>query len=299
MLLIGSSGYIGSYLVEILLEQTEIELTTVDSRPGGDIQANHQTLSQEFLNAFEIVLFFAGSSSVQQSVGDPWSAAEENCWSLVKLAKKLRSGSVLIYASSASVYGAVHTELEASGDSIQDKSFESSSLSLPLNIYDGSKIAADTLLLHLPVKTVGLRMGTVSGWSRNFRPELVFNSFVNATVRSKNPVLKVTNPRADRTLLFLSDLAIVILKLIEKRENELPRILNVGSLSMKIGEIANGISRITNAAIEIGDGNPTYSFRLDLTMQSRLGAAPVHTFEEQAKSLIDSLERGKEPWVFA
>ena len=258
ILLVGGCGYIGSYLYSMLLKEGS-DVCVCDMQLRGNplnislIDNDYSNLSKSDLQAFDIILWFAGHSSVAQSIKDPEGALQNNCLQLYEFVKRLSSGTKFIYASSASLY--------SSDDRSPEEASEESLVKIPMNNpYDISKFAFDYLLQSfLPkCKFYGLRMGTLSGNSPNLRPELVFNAMsISASTKG---VVNLQNGSSWRTILFLEDLWILVRSIILK--NPAPGFINVGSHSVTLADLASEIGTAWGASINDCGNSKTYSFRL-------------------------------------
>lgn len=290
VLLVGGCGYIGSYMYG-QLRAAGFKVTVVDRLTRGNpgavpdvLVTDYAELDPDYLGQFDAVVWFAGHSSVGQSVLDPKGALANNCLNLFNFAKKLRPETKLIYASSGSLYStkAAHT-LPAS---------EVSLATIPSqNPYDISKFAFDYIAQNFLENFYALRMGTLSGYSPNVREELVFNSMNLAAVRSGQ--VRLMNSESNRTILFLSDLWVLIKKLLQTRQQ--PGIYNAGSYSCKMGELAHGIAMAWNAQVMYQGDSETYSFLLDTTkMKAICGAElPTLTLQERCQQFIHDYRAAK------
>jgi UDP-glucose 4-epimerase len=266
VLLVGGCGYIGSYLFECLIANG-FTVSVCDKLSRGNplnlpiTSLDYNDLTPEELARFETILWFAGHSSVGQSITDPQGAIANNCLNLFSFAKKLPATTKLIYASTASLYPLNDTLAPLTEDSL---------IRIPAqNAYDISKFAFDYLAQHFLSRFYGLRMGTVSGYSPNLRPELIFNAMNLSAVKSGR--VHVKNADAFRTILFLSDLWVLVEHLI--RHDAPSGFYNAGSITASIGEFGRQIADAWGATV-IDEGKaPTYSFKLDCSkMQGLCGA---------------------------
>jgi UDP-glucose 4-epimerase len=263
VLLIGGCGYIGSFLYKKLyLEGINVNVCDQLTR-GNKLEIsidpkNYKDLDRNYLNSHDLVIWFAGHSSVPQSIQDPNAALENNCINLYELGKKLDNTTKLIYASSASLYS-------KTGISI-DPAKESDLVNIPYqNAYDVSKFAFDYIAENFLDNFYSLRMGTVSGYSDNLRPELLFNSMSLSAHGSKKVFVK--NKDSFRTILFLEDLWLFIRQILI---NEIPfGFYNLGSISGSIGEFAQGIASAWNAEVIDQGESKTYSFLLDTSRMNQ------------------------------
>lgn len=286
ILLIGGCGYIGSYLYQ-RLEYSGFAVTVVDLLKRGNplcipvINDDYANLSDDFLRRFDAVLWFAGHSSVGQSVSDPDGAVANNCLNLFSFAKRLPPRTKLIYASSGSLY--------STSSSPTVPASEASLATIPSqNAYDISKFAFDYLAKNFLSNFYALRMGTLSGYSPNLRPELVFNAMNIAAVATGTVHLK--NSASYRTILFLSDLWVLVNKLLTVHHE--PGVYNAGSISFRLGELAHGIATTWGARVLHEGDSETYSFLLDTTrMKAICGIDLVSTdLSQRCREFIDQYE---------
>ena len=286
ILLIGGCGYVGSYLYQ-QLERAGFIVTVVDLLKRGNplglkvIEEDYANLQQDFLRQFDAVLWFGGHSSVGQSLADPDGAAFNNCVNLFSFAKLLAVHTKLIYASSASLYSTKSTPVVPAS--------EGSLINIPSqNAYDISKFAFDYLAKGFLSNYFALRMGTVSGYSPNLRPELVFNAMNIAAATTGRVHLK--NSDSNRTILFLSDLWLLVRKLLVTPQQ--PGVYNAGSMSFKMGELAHGIASTWNAQVICEGDSDTYSFLLDTTCMKAICGSDltVTTLSQRCHDFIEQYQ---------
>ena len=259
ILLIGGCGYVGSYLHQRLLADGA-EVTVCDLELRGNplatplIESDYRNLSSKSLQRFDGVLWFAGHSSVGSAVNDPIGALHNNCLGLFQLVQNLNDHTKFIYASTGSLYTSA-LKYPAALDE------ESLKMIPKNNPYDSSKFAFDYLLSNFTKhKTyLGLRMGTICGFSPNLRAELVFNAMSIAA--SERGIVSLRNAESWRTILFLEDLWILVRTILRKKMNA--GFINAGSLTMTMRALSEKISTAWGACIENNGDSATYSFRLD------------------------------------
>ncbi len=287
ILLIGH-GYIGTYLADHLVRRGH-DLTIcarriqAHTRAARVIEKPYQDLDQAVLNEQDAILWFAGHSSVQKSMADPEGAVQNNCFDLLKFARRRPVKVPFIYASTASLYsvpsvaGAVPPELK-----------EGEAVIASLNAYDSSKAAFDALVGTFCTNTMGLRLGTVCGMSPALRPELIFNAMNISALR--DGAVTVTNTQAWRSLLFLEDLALAIDGLLQA--NSLPgQFVNLASYNIQIGEIASQIARYHSVPLYQGGDSATYSFRMNTDLaQSTLGPFAGRSLAEQCAAFCAAVQ---------
>jgi UDP-glucose 4-epimerase len=277
ILLVGGCGYIGSYLYP-LLTRAGYKVTVVDIIDRGNpgripvIRQDYASLSKEFLSSFGTVLWFAGHSSVSKCILEPADGIINNCINLFSMAQKIPADTKFIYASSGSVYSASLNKKEISF-------FSEKTLLCPpeFNAYDMSKYALDYLLKNLNGNHCGLRMGTLAGYSANLRQDLVFNAMNISALN--DGFINLSNPRNHRTILFLNDLGQLLLRLIEA-EN-IPKLINAGSLNLSINTLARRLGEIWSVPILQSEDTNPYSFGMDLGLISKF-VGKLANFDDEA-----------------
>ena len=290
VLLVGGCGYIGSYMYG-KLRQSSFGVTVVDRGARGNpgaipsvIDAGYDSLDEATLARFDAVLWFGGHSSVSQSVEDPKGALSNNCLDLFNFAKKLRPETKLIYASSGSLYSSKGINTVAAS--------EASLAVIPSqNPYDISKFAFDYIAQNFLENFYALRMGTLSGYSPNTREELVFNSMNLSAVRTGN--VRLMNGESNRTILFLSDLWVLLRKLLLTKQQS--GIFNVGSNSFRMGELAHVVATTWDAQVLYQGESETYSFLLDTTKMKAICGAdlPVVSLQTRCREFIADYRAGQ------
>ena len=281
ILLVGH-GYVGSYLLPAL-SKAGLDVSVCDQnvdRLAGvpnAMRCRYQELTIADLADFNVILWFAGHSSVPMSLSDPDGALANNCLDLLHFARRKPLNSRLIYASTASVYSVMMSE-----NGIAPPSLDESETRLdPVNPYDCSKVSMDALARCFANAITGIRLGTVCGMSPFLRPELIFNAMNIAAMR--DGCVQVRNRRSYRNILFLEDLAHYVLKLIEFRD-ELPPILNTGSLNISIGQLADSIAAFHGVPVIDHGSSTTYSFQMNCQkIQSLCGPAPAVSMAERCE----------------
>lgn len=282
ILLIGGNGYIGSYL-NFYLKKKGYKVDICDQYPMNKSSVciypfSYTGITSKDLAKYNAVLWFAGHSSVSQSNADPIGALNNNMVNLIDFLKKLPNENILfIYASTASLYSGLRGPVK---EDMQILPYE--------NSYDISKFSFDYLAKRFHSKIIGLRMGTLAGFSPNLRPELIFNSMVlNAYLNNE---VKVANKKKIRSILFLSDLAeIVNLFLTSKKIS--PGHYNCASFTFSIDELGEKIANYFGAKVKYLPDSPTYSFSVDTLKIKKMGFRKTFTFNEQIKNFINDVKK--------
>lgn len=272
VLLIGGAGYIGSYLHgRLLADGIEADICDLGLRDNGAVPVKFQTdyaaLTEAMLAPYSAIVWFAGHSSVPLATKDPSGALTNNCINLAALRRRAPESARLIYASTGSLYSTpvASTKGEVALSSEDDIIYPNN------NAYDMSKFCFDYMAQGFLKNFVALRLGTVSGYSPNLRPELIFNAMNLSALRTGK--VKVSNAGASRSILFLDDLYKVVAAAIGRAA--IPDgFYNIASATGTVGMFAEAVARFHGADIEHLPDSPTYSFALDTVKVRRtLGIA--------------------------
>lgn len=285
VLILGGEGYIGSRLQEVLREHFTVDIVDICWHHGClnplIIRKDYSELSPEFLSKYDVIVVLAGHSSVKSCEGDIKSSWLNNVTNFNDLLKKLNFSrkiekQLVIYASSASIYGNSNP-----GETHKENCVNFS----PVNNYDITKYALDLLgqiAIDNGENVIGLRFGTVNGWSPNLRTDLMLNSmFKSALTESK---VQVTNKHVARAVLGLEDLCNAILACID---NPNPGIYNLSSFNSTVQELADIVSKKLNVPIiDNGDVTGVYDFSLD---NSKFTKTFNFKFEQTPETILDDL----------
>jgi len=225
VLIIGGLGYIGSQLYHHLKDTKKYMLSIDDKGTWGrdyDVVFQFADItSKNYISdnteEADVIILLAGLSSVQLCKGNFHNAFEHNVMAFSNIANLLKPEQTLIYASSSSVYGA-HDSYYA---------YESDKLKAPLNPYDHTKQLIDQIYLqeYSHKNIIGLRFGTVNGFSKNFRTDVMLNAMSYSAIEDK--CVNVFNGDTRRSILGITDCCRAIQSIID---NPMPGIYNLASL---------------------------------------------------------------------
>ena len=254
VLILGGNGYIGSRLREVLRQKhfvKSIDICWFNHDEYSDRRDYHK-LSREELAEFEVIIVLAGHSSVPSCNGalpGPWL---NNVTNFTDLLDKT-TDQLIIYASSASVYG---------NSKPGERHKETNKIFVPVNNYDVTKYALDqqaTIANLTGKRVIGLRFGTVNGYSANLRVDVMINSMYHSVQNDRG--IQVSNKHISRAMLGIEDLCRAVERCIEQ---PVPGIYNLSSFNTTVGEIAEAVSRKLGAEI-VDNGNTAnaYDFALD------------------------------------
>jgi len=251
ILVLGGGGYIGTQFIDYAkIYYPDLSIVVVDSESYADsvikrsdvhyISAKFQNLSASFYSEFTDIVLLAGQGSVSNSK-NVLNVIDNNVRNFAWLLDILSQKQKLIYASSSSVYGRTNNKEV-------DENFNKTSGYEPYNYYDWSKQTIDQLAELSGKHYYSLRFGTVNGFSRNFRNDVMINSMVyNA---KKNGKIFISNSNVNRPILNINDLSRALLKIIFDGKKELSGVYNLNSFNASVQEIASEVSRACHVPCE-------------------------------------------------
>lgn len=245
VLVVGGCGYLGSAVYNHLKESRQYELVTsldLEWRGNPGIAVNVIADYREFTlyPTYDAILWFAGHSSVQRCLADPFGAFANNVDGIVRVIKQLGGQQKFIYASSSCVY-----------DYLTHGRFH--------NMLDYSKYAAEEALKLLYSNAYILRLGSVAGASPNMRLDTMVNRMVSDAVTAGH--LRVFNPGIERPILAMRDLLRLIPAVMVGEYGQ--GVIDAASFMTTPEGIAQVIAEETGSMIEIDTSrSPTYSFSM-------------------------------------
>ena len=276
ILILGGAGYIGTRLREVLRERHFVKTNDICwfNHDETSDRRDYHKLTKKELAEVEVVIVLAGHSSVPSCLGALYSPWLNNVTNFTDLLDKL-DDQLVIYASSASVYGN-----SASGQ--QHK--ETNTHFTPVNNYDVTKYALDqqaTIANLTGKRVIGLRFGTVNGYSANLRVDVMINSMYHSVQNDQG--IQVSNSHISRAMLGIEDLCRAVERCIEQ---PVPGIYNLSSFNATVGEIAEAVSRKLGAEIvDKGNTANAYDFALDTALFEQ-------TYDFEFKETPDTILNG-------
>lgn len=325
ILVTGSAGFIGSFLVQRLLERGDEVIGIDNHNDYYDPELKEDRLNQfidcenythfrsDISNKNEIddifqnkkpekVVNLAAQAGVRYSMENPHSYVDSNIVGFTNILEACRHNDVkhLVYASSSSVYGA-NTVMPFSVNHNIDH---------PLSLYAASKKANELFahtysnLYNLP--TTGLRFFTVYGpWGR---PDMALFMFTKAILNNKTiQVFNYGNHKRDFT--YIDDIVEGVIRALDKTaqpnkkwSSKSPdpgssfapwRVYNIGNNNpVKLNDYINAIEKATGIKakkellpLQPGDVPETYADITDL--EADLNYKPVTKIEEGVKNFVD------------
>jgi len=241
ILIIGSSGYIGSYLSKHLASLYYVQGCDIKATQFTHIQKNGRELTLEELTPFDVIIYLAGfSGRAMCDLYDFSRSYEENVVDIRTVAQKLTTKQVLLYASSASV-------VEGHENSVDETCVINETL---LDKYAQSMFIREKELAQIPnLRCIGFRFGTVIGKSPIQRTDLVHLAMIRNALQTG--FISVQNPSCRRGILSLEELKLSfksVLKQIEKVQAF--SIYHLCSFNTSIDEIAKEVAIQTGSSLQ-------------------------------------------------
>jgi nucleoside-diphosphate-sugar epimerase len=237
---IGGAGYIGCQLVPRLLSRG-YEVSVVDllwfgnKLPSGAKveQRSVMDIREEDLAGVDTVVFLAGLSNDPMAEFSPARNFVENASSPAYLAYIAKRAGVrrFIHGGSCSVYGYTVNEL-----------YDEESPAVSNYPYGISKLQGEFAAMQLrddKFSVIGLRKGTVSGYSPRMRLDLVVNAMFKSAV--KDGIIFVNNPSIWRPILSIHDAVSGYVRAIEAAPG-ISGIFNLASGNYTIGEVGDSVA---------------------------------------------------------
>ncbi len=249
ILIIGSEGYIGSFLNNRYKNLYNIKCIDIKINKFG------REITEEEIRENNIIIYLGGLSGRKQCEDKTKEEVYfENVDDILNVIHKMNKNQLIIYASSASL-------LEGSHDIPVDENYE-----IKQDLLD--KYAESMMLREKAIKninntnTIGLRFGTVIGISPNQRVDLVHIAMMKSAIRKG--IVNVVNPKCYRSILSIQDLADVFSKIIHNYENiKGNNIYNIGSFNGCIMSFAKNITDYTHSKLNIISDNGLSGFSMD------------------------------------
>jgi nucleoside-diphosphate-sugar epimerase len=278
ILLIGSSGYIGSSLKKYLKNEdiTCLDLTS-NIFEDKTIIKDYDKISSYEISNFDAVILLAANSGVIPCEGHPIHSLDNNVVKFVNLLHKIQKKQKFIYASTCSIYGDIKGQLAKESDPFFSA----------LNYYDLTKYMTDCYSKLSDVEFYGLRFATVNGKfkeSRVVRDDVIINSMVKNAFFSKK--IKCINPNVSRGILGLNDLCKAIKTILYGEDKR--GIYNLSSFNSTVGEISNYVKNKYNVSSEVIEdiNNKTYDFKVDC---SKFINCYNFRFQENLDTITDAI----------
>lgn len=284
VLIIGGNGYIGSRLVHDLHNTYDIHSVDICwfNSPDSHIEVrDYRQLSKQELTQYNTIVLLAGHSSVKMCDGPVLASWVNNVNNFINLVSKLDKSQTLIYASSGSVYG--------SGNSVSSEDIPLEFK--PINNYDLTKYSLDVQaekFIKDGYSIIGLRFGTVNGWSPNVREELMINAMTKKSLYDGS--ITINNKTITRPILGINDISRAVKSIVD---NPVPGIYNLSSFANTVENISGYVSKILDAKVqETINVSGAYDFIMDTSKFKRTYDFEfTESVESIVKEIVDKFEK--------
>jgi nucleoside-diphosphate-sugar epimerase len=298
VLVIGGAGYIGSALVEKLLDQG-LQVSVLDAMHYGEETlrrvAGHPNLTivrDDFRHIEVLTRAMTGAGSVIHLgglVGDPACAIDADLTVDINVTATRLIGEIakaagvrrFIFASSCSVYGACD-EIVAEGSRFN-----------PLSLYARTKVASEVVLdaLNSPdFRVTRLRFATIYGISGRTRFDLVVNLLCAKALR--DGLITVFGADQSRPFVHVEDVAMAIMKTLQAPLALVAgEAFNVGSDAQNytLGDVAKLVNKQVPEAKIVSDDTfvDKRNYRVSFEkLHTRLGFEPAWTLERGIAQVV-------------
>ncbi len=292
LLVTGGCGYVGTRLVEALLERTPQQVTVIDTAWFGNHLAPHprltvdirdvRTIDEVDLSAFDTIFHLAGIANDPSVDLNPYKSWEVNVLATMRLVDRAARQGVrqFVFPSSGAVYG-VRSEPRITED-----------LDLmPISDYNKTKMVAERVILSYRdrMTTTILRPATVCGMSRRMRLDLTVNLLtLQALTKGRITVFGGAQVRPNIHIDDLVDLYVFAW------ERRLDGIYNAAFENLTVLEIAELVARHVPAEIVVqGDNADPRSYRLCSDRLCATGFTPKKNVAAAVRELAAAYHEGR------
>lgn len=282
--IIGSHGYIGSFLYKQFNNNTNVDVYGFTKTNRNIIQQNltiinGKDIPETLIKTFDVIIYTAGISgfescskyTFEQLIG-------ENVNDIYEVAKKMDKTQLLIYLSTGVIYAGNEPFLNKEEIIINEDTLSTYGKTYYLR---EKKIQAFD---NGPV-CIGLRLGTVTGVSPMQNITRVYIAMLRDAFLKGS--ITVQNPECMRPILDIWDLYYAIERIIEYKNNIITnKIYNISSFNASMLEIATNISQYTGDSLKIEKSKQIVNFTMDCTLFSN---EFNFTFKGTHKTIIEDL----------
>jgi len=291
LLITGGCGYIGSRLVEALLERTPHEGTVYDAQWFGNylprhprltmIRADIRAIDACTLSPYDTIFHLAGIANDPAAELDPVASWEVNVLGTMQLVDRAARSGVrhFIFPSSGAVYG-----VRSEPDITEDLEL------MPISGYNKTKMVAERVILSYAgsMVTTIVRPATVCGCSPRMRLDLAVNLLtMQALTGGRMTVLGGNQVRPNIHIDDLVDLYLFVL------EHRLSGVYNAAFENLTILEIAKIIAAQIPSDITVKPSNDPRSYRLCSDRLLATGFAPKKNVATAVRELAAAYHGGR------
>ncbi len=291
ILITGGSGYVGSVLIPLLLNEGH-SIISVDTQWFGNYLPRHPNLQNLKIDLRETdliplegvhtVIHLANIANDPAVELNPTLSWEINVlYSLQLIEKAVKNGvKKFIFASSGSVYG------------IKDEPKVTEDLSLvPISVYNKTKMVAERVFLSYldRIKIFNIRPATVCGFSPRMRLDVSVNMLTFQALKNKK--ITVFGGSQIRPNINIKDMVRVYKFFIDNEAKS--GNYNAGFENISILEIAKLVREVIPAEIVVTESNDPRSYRQDSSKLLEIGFQPKFGVKEAINEIKEMFDLGK------
>ncbi len=290
ILVTGACGYKGTVLVPKLLA-ADHQVVAFDIQWFGNYLSPHPNLTvvqgdvcdidSVPLDGVDAIIHLSSVANDPCSDLDPKLTWEVSCLATMQLADRAKRKGIkrFIYASSGSVYG-VKEEEQVTEDLILT----------PISEYNKTKMVAERVLLSYAEDMVVqmVRPATVCGYSPRMRLDVAVNLLtMQALQRGHITVLGGDQVRPNIHIDDITDLYIFLLD-----NPQHTGVFNAGFENLSILEIANMITKVVPATVEVKASNDPRSYRVNSDRLLATGFRPKKNVQIGIEEVVEKVRSG-------
>jgi nucleoside-diphosphate-sugar epimerase len=265
ILVTGGCGFVGSQLVQLLIQHTDHTVHILDNELSGPnrnpavylitTDIRDKAAMHQLIPSYDIVVHLAGIVGVPACSVDEQFAFDVNVTGTQNIVRSLRSDAKIIFTSSTSAYGNKVNELVT----------EESTLT-PLTNYGLHKLYGETEIKRHIDNYIIVRPATAFGISQRTRLDVLPNTLIFDALTK--PRIDIFEPRVIRPFIHVYDFARVLLFAVQ---NKMPwkNVYNIGdsNLTMQKGDLARKIAKMANTEVVLMEGNDPDKRNYDVSFQ--------------------------------
>lgn len=290
ILILGGCGYVGSPLVERLLNKGH-KVDVIDNQWFGvnlDKSRNLKIIKKDIRNitkkdfrgkAYDCLIHLANIANDPSVDLNPLLSWEVNVLAFKNIIELSIDNKIkkFIYASSGSVYGISKSK----------KVNENHDL-IPISYYNKTKMIAERVLLSYQkkIKIYIARPGTICGISRRTRLDVVVNMFCYQAYKNKK--IKIFGGSQIRPNIHIDDMINAYEFFLNKKIE--PGVYNLGNENLSIHNIAKLVSKYSGCKIYKTKSNDNRSYRLDSSKIVSKGFKFTKSVDNAISEVLNSLK---------
>jgi len=289
VLVSGGLGYLGSVLIQKLLEQN-FEVKVLDESIYGYFLPKKELelirgdirdykLARKAIEDVDAIIHLAGIIGDAAANLNRELTINVNYIATRRLAKLCSERNVrFIFSSTCSVYGARPNEM------ITEKSEIA-----PLSLYAMSKMLAEDAIRRCCDNYAVFRLGTLFGLSPRMRFDLVVNRFIAQAIQEKS--ITIYGGRQHRPFVHIQDVSDIFVKALDKDVNDT---YNLGGENYMISDVAKIIEQKTGCRVILrSDINDPRNYAVDSTFAKKtLGFKVTKNIEYAVSEIRNAYDEG-------